>query len=638
MTQDDKARPSPLDRRVLAIMATDVVGYSRQMEADEAGTIARVTRARVEIVEPLLARHRGRMVKLIGDGTLSLFDSVVDAVTCAAAIQRAMREHNREVPEAEQMVLRIGVNLGDVALLENDVYGDGVNVAARIEALCDPGGIMVSGTAYDHLQGKVDVPLEFAGEQRVKNINRPVRTYRAKLDGVATPIPRRPLPLRSLGAVAGALLLAAGGWWAWSTWSAPPANASVAVLPFDNLGGDEQTGRLADGMTEDLITELTRFRGLDVIARDATLKYKDQPVDAQSVGQRLNVHFILDGAIQRQGDRMRVSARLIDTGTSRDVWSDRWDRALDDVFAVQSELAEAVASRVASPFTGQITFANREEARRKPARSLTAYDLYLLGMEAQGRATRDGLEVAIPLLKRSLAIDPGFARAWTGLALTYGSLAEMEGYPQDMQQLRLTAAQKAIDLDPSDGAAHAALATYYMDTGDSPRAESEFDKALRLNPGSADLLSIYAGWASNFGKPEEGVAAAERALRLNPDTPSWALYNFGYAYFMTDRYTEALKMFDRMPADTYTDNALVYRAATLAALGNADAARRAVDAAMARQPDLNIEVFAADQSSTEVERKRLVDTMRAAGFPPCAPPEVAATRPDLPRPPECRSA
>ena len=181
-------------------MATDVVGYSRQMEADEAGTIARVTTARAEVIEPLLARHRGRLVKLIGDGTLSVFDSVVDAVACAAAIQRAMRERNRRAPEAEQMVLRIGVNLGDVALLENDVYGDGVNVAARIEALCDPGGIMVSGTAYDHLQGKVDFPLEFAGEQRVKNINRPVRTYRARLEGVAVPTRRRPMPLRSLAA------------------------------------------------------------------------------------------------------------------------------------------------------------------------------------------------------------------------------------------------------------------------------------------------------------------------------------------------------------------------------------------------------------------------------------------------------
>ena len=286
MADDGMEQRSPLDRRVLAIMATDVVGYSRQMEADEAGTIARVTTARAEVIEPLLARHHGQLVKLIGDGTLSVFDSVVDAVACAAAIQRGMRERNQRAPEAEQMVLRIGVNLGDVALLENDVYGDGVNVAARIEALCDPGGIMVSGTAYDHLQGKVDFPLEFAGEQRMKNINRPVRTYRARLEGVAVPTRRRPMPLRSLAAAATALLFAGGGWWVWSTWSAPPANASIAVLPFDNLGGDEATGRLADGITEDLITELTRFRGLDVIAREATRPYKGQTVDIQAVGQR----------------------------------------------------------------------------------------------------------------------------------------------------------------------------------------------------------------------------------------------------------------------------------------------------------------------------------------------------------------
>ena len=349
MTQDDKARPSPLDRRVLAIMATDVVGYSRQMEANEHATITRVTRARAEIIEPLLQRHRGRLVKLIGDGTLSLFESVVDAVACGAAIQRAVRQRNGEVPEAEQMVLRIGINLGDVALLENDVYGDGVNVAARIEALCDPGGIMVSGTAYDHLQGKVDFPLEFAGEQRVKNINRPVRTYRARLEGVAVPARPRPVPLRPLAAAATALVLASGGWWVWSTWSAPPANASIAVLPFDNLGGDEATGRLADGITEDLITDLTRFRALDVIASEATRPFKGRSVDVQAVGQRLRVLYVLDGTIQRQDGRVRVTAQLVETAGARDVWSERWDRPSDDVFAVQSEVAEAVASRIASP-------------------------------------------------------------------------------------------------------------------------------------------------------------------------------------------------------------------------------------------------------------------------------------------------
>ena len=577
-------------------------------------------------------------MKLIGDGTLSVFDSVVDAVACAAAIQRGMRERNQRAPEAEQMMLRIGVNLGDVALLENDVYGDGVNVAARIEALCDPGGIMVSGTAYDHLQGKVDFPLEFAGEQRMKNINRPVRTYRARLEGVAVPTRRRPMPLRSLAAAATALLFAGGGWWVWSTWSAPPANASIAVLPFDNLGGDEATGRLADGITEDLITELTRFRGLDVIAREATRPYKGQTVDIQAVGQRLHVLYVLDGTIQRQEGRVRVTAQLVETAGARDVWSERWDRPSDDVFAVQSEVAEAVASRIASPYSGQIVAAERNAAKRKPPNSLTAYDLYLLGMESAERASREGLEAAIPLLQKSLEVDPTLARAWIGLAMAYSSLAEMTGYPAELARARETAARKALALDPADAQAHAALATQYMDAGDPARAEAEFDKALSLNPGSADLLAIYAGWASGFGEPDQGVEAAERAMRLNPYTPPWAVYNFAYAYFMADRYEDALRQFDRMPADAYTPSAYVYRAAALGGLGRTDAARRAVAEALTRQPGLSIEAFADGYATNDEERERLITTMRAAGFPVCAAAPDLASDPDLRRLDECTTS
>ena len=233
---DPSPDPQQLERRILAIMATDVVGYSRQMEADEAGTIARVTAIQKEVIAPLLARHRGRLIKLIGDGTLSVFDSVVDAVACAAAIQAAMRERQPDEKNPVPASLRVGVNLGDVALLDNDVYGDGVNVAARLESICDPGGVMVSGTVYDQLHGKTDLPLEFAGEQLVKNIKRPVRSYRLAIDGVRH-VRRRPrLPLRHLAAALAVVLVGSGGWWAWSSFVAPPANAAIAVLPFDNLG------------------------------------------------------------------------------------------------------------------------------------------------------------------------------------------------------------------------------------------------------------------------------------------------------------------------------------------------------------------------------------------------------------------
>ena len=627
-----RGTPDRIERRILAIMASDVVGYSRAMEADEAGTIRRVTEWQSEVLLPAIGRHRGRLVKLIGDGALAVFDSVVDAVTCAAEVQTETR--SRGAGQPQPLLLRIGVNLGDVALVDGDIYGDGVNVAARLEQICAPGGIMISGTAFDHLQGKVPFPLEFAGEQRVKNIARPVRAYRALLDGKRRRQPIR-LPRRALAAVFLLVLGLVGGWWAWTRWYVIPANASIAVLPFADLGGDEATKRLADGMTEDIITELTRFRALDVISRDATSGLRDQPIDIPAVGRHLRARYILAGAIQHQGDEVRISARLIDAGAARDIWSERWDRTTANLFAVQSEIAEEVANQMASPFTGELVAADRDAARRKPPKNLGAYDLYLLGMDALGGSTHEGLEEAQRLLQRSLAIDPGFARAWTGLAMTYAGLAEMTGYPAEIEAERRAAAERAVALDPADAAAHAALATYFMDTGDAPRAKEEFAKALRLNPGSADLLSTYAGWASNFGEAQAGVDAAERALRLNPDPPNWALYNYAYAYFMAGRYEDALGMFGRMPVETYSPDAYVYRAATLGALGRNEAAQQAVADALARLPDLSVERFAANQSSNPAERERLVETMRAAGFPLCASAATLAAQPRLPRLREC---
>ena len=545
-----------LDRRMLAIIASDVVGYSRQMEIDEAGTIARVTSLRREIIEPLLAEHHGRLVKLMGDGALAVFESVVDAVACAAAIQRGVAERNATLAAAERLVLRIGVNLGDVALLEGDVYGDGVNVAARLEQICDPGGVMVSGTAFDHLQGKLGFPLEFAGEQRVKNISRPVRSYRAMLDG--SPRRRRSLPRLPLTALAAglALLLAAGGaWWLWSS-QLPEDTPSLAVIPFADAGDDETTARLAGGISEEILTDLTRFRGIDVIARESSRPYGGKSIDPREVGRTLGVGYILNGTVQRQGDTVRVAAQLTDTASAREVWADRWDRPIADLFDVQSEVAETVANMLANPSSGQLLAAGQEAAKHKPLRNLTAYDLYLLATAARDRGSRESLEQAIALFQRSLAADPDLARAWAGLAAAYGDLAEMDGYPADLQAQREDAARKAIALDTTDAVAHAELATAYMDAGDAGRAESEFDKALALNPGSADLLATYAGWASNFGEPERGVEAGERAMRLNPAMPDWAVYNVGYAYFMVGRYVDALRMLDRFSKAAYTPDHL----------------------------------------------------------------------------------
>src|SRR6185295_17036310 len=314
-----------LDRKLLAILAADMVGYSKAMEADEAGTIERLKAIRADLINPAIFRRRGSVVKLMGDGALVTFDSVVDAVACAAEIQNAVAARNAGLPEPERILFRIGINLGDVALVDGDVYGDGVNVAARLEQLAKPGGVMVSGTAYDHLQGKLDWPLDFAGEQQVKNISRPVRMYRLRLDGKRAPWMLRRAIWRRTGLAAAAIVVLAlvggGVWWFFQPMPLG-AKPSVAVLPFNNFGGDEATGRLADGLTEDIITDLARFPELEVVARNSTEVYKGKPVDAREVARALHVGFVLEGSIQHQDGRVRITAQLIDAQTGTHLWSD----------------------------------------------------------------------------------------------------------------------------------------------------------------------------------------------------------------------------------------------------------------------------------------------------------------------------
>jgi TolB-like protein/class 3 adenylate cyclase len=492
------------ERRLAAILAADVVGYSRPVEADEAGTLAAIRELRRAVVDPLLAEHRGRIVKLMGDGAIVEFGSVVDAVACAAALQKEVAEHQVRVPPGRRIVFRIGVNLGDVVVEGEDLLGDGVNVAARLEQLCEPGGVLVSSTAYDHLQGKLDVPLEFAGERHLKNIDRPVRAYRVRLDGARAALPpprtsrRRAMP--AAAAVLLALLLAAGAAsWGWLRPGEPglAGRPSIAVLPFDNLGGDEAAGRLADGITEDVITELSRFRDFDVIARNSTEVYKGKPVDVRQVGRDLNVRYVLEGSIQRQGDRVRVTAQLIDADSGAHVWSERWDRPAGDLFAVQTEIAEQAANRIGG--WGVVVEAERRAARRKRPEDLSAYELYLRGIDAMQRETKEGNQGAIRLLTEAAERDPTLARAWTALAaahdypVSFG--AGLHAAEAEAEAEAEEAAERAVAIDPMDAEAHRALAEVLGTLGDFARAEAASETALRLNPGHAAIPANYASWA-----------------------------------------------------------------------------------------------------------------------------------------------
>jgi TolB-like protein/class 3 adenylate cyclase len=631
------------ERRLAAILAADVVGYSSLMERDEDRTLARLKALRREFIDPLIAEYQGRTVKLVGDGALVEFASVVDAVRCAVLIQQGMAEREAAVSEDQRIRFRIGINLGDVIREpDGDLYGDGVNVAARLEQLAEPGGVVVSGTAYDHLQGKLDLPLEFAGEQRVKNIERLVRAYRVRLDGTAVrfmPSFRRArrLALPAVAALA-AVVFAAGIWHFWPGEPPPKERPAVAVLPFENLGGDEATGRLADGLTEDTITDLARFRDLEVIGRTSTAVYKGKPADVREIGKALNVGYVLEGSIQRQADRVRVTAQLIDAGTGAHLWSESWDRPVADVFAVQTEVADAVASRIGG--YGQIAGAERAAAKRKRPTDLTAYDLYVLGMEAKHRLTKENIEEAFRLLKQAVERDPQLARAWTGLAWAYegrAGFATSSGERALFNRQMLDAATRAVQLDPADAEAHMALGHAAGMSGDVARAEAEMKRGMALNPNGSVVLRLYSGWASTFGEPEKGAEAADRLIRLDPNFRFVTPGGVSWAFFIVGRYEEALRELTYTSEESLEQQPMILKAGSLAALGRADEARAVVARALARFPYITIEGVAGSPEMVEIERQRLIETMRKAGFPACL---SAAEIAKLERPvrlPECEA-
>lgn len=432
---------------------------------------------------------------------------------------------------------------------------------------------------------------------------------------------RRPLswiPLAALGLFAAVFLYGI-----WQLWPAEPAagKPALAVLPFDNLDGDAASGRLADGLTEDIITDLARFRDLDVIARNSAAVYRGKPVDLRRVGRDLDVRYVIEGSLRRQDGRVRITAQLLDALTGAHVWAERWDRPADDLFAVQGEIAEKVAATLGG--WGLLTTVGQQAAQRRPPGDLSAYETYLLGAEAKHRFTLKDSIAAVRLLDEAVAKDPMLSRAWSALAWAYSINNSFGGDLDPDGSRRLSAARRAVELDPMDADAHAALGATLGTEGDFPTAEAEFDRALELNSSNAHALFMYAAWASTFGKPVRGLEAADRAVRLDPSYPVWANSNLMYAYFMGGRYAAVAPVFERTPQDSLTEVDFVYRAASYAMLGQAAAARAAVADALQFEPGLSIEGIAAQSWWSEAERMRLIDTMRAAGFPACATSEGA---------------
>jgi len=506
-----------VERRLAAILSADVVGYSRLMGEDEAGTLERLKSLRRELVQPGITERKGRIVKLMGDGLLAEFPSVVEAVQCAADIQRSMIGREADLPNERRIKLRIGVNLGDIIVEGSDIYGDGVNVAARLEALADPGGICISGKVYEEVRNKLPTAFEDLGEQEVKNIAEPVRVYRlasgSPQDGPPTH-PAEPLPL--------------------------PDKPSIAVLPFTNMSGDPEQEYFSDGITEDIITELARFSSLFVIARNSSFQYKGRSPKIQDVGHELGVHYVVEGSVRRASNRVRITAQLIEAATGNHVWAERYDRELEDIFAVQDEVVREIATAV----PGQLDAVASNRIQQRSDHDLTAYEYVLRGERIRNQDW--GTPDAIPLFEQAIEADPHCARAYAQLANWHAYSIFAHYAPADeARQLTRSLGEKALQIEPSNPIILAFLAEAYLMVGDLEFARRCIDKAIKINPNHHYVMVFAATVLAWLGEVDEALRWRELHARHDPLSVASAAEMDFEVYFMAERYEDAVATIDR---------------------------------------------------------------------------------------------
>ena len=497
------------------------------------------------MLDPKIAQFHGRIVGSAGDSLLVEFASAVNAVQCAVEVQAKLAERNAGLPEDKRMVFRIGVNLGDVIPGDGTIHGDSVNIAARLEKLADPGGISIGRNIYDQVKGRLVCAYEDLGDQQFHNIPEPVRAFRVLSTNVAA-APSPPVDTLPL-----------------------PEKPSIAVLPFINMSGDPAQEYFSDGITEDILTELSRFHEFTVIARNSSFRYKGLSPKIEEVGRELGVKYIVEGSVRKFGNRVRVTVQLIDSTSAAHIWAERYDRGLDDVFAIQDEVTEAVVARIAEGIKG----ARVLHARSRPLHSATAYDLVLQARPYRTANTAAASEIAASLLRQAIELDPKFPLAHASFAFVRASQFD-EGWtsePDTVLAEALAAAKRAIALDDSDGYAHASLAYVLQKSGELDHAEHEIGVALSLNPNHVNIIMTSAWIFVVNCNPERAIEMIKRARRLNPFMGGWELYTLGQAYLDAKRYQDALDSFARVtdpPTDMFLDRAICQ-----AYLGQEDDAR-----------------------------------------------------------------
>ena len=546
----------------MAILAADVAGYSRLVGADEEGTLAQWKAHFRELIEPKIAEHHGRIVRTTGDGLLVEFGSVMAAVKCAVEVQHAMGQRNTDVPQEKRIEFRMGVNVGDVIIDGSDMWGEGVNVAARLEALAQPGGICISGRVQEDVHGKLDITFEYIGEQQLKNIARPVPVYHVRLEGAPRTRPALPLPHKP----------------------------SLAVLPFDNMSGDPEQEYFADGIVEDLITALSRIRWLFVIARNSSFVYKGRAVDVKQVGRELGVRYVLEGGVRKAANRVRITTQLIDASTGVHLWADRFDGTLEDIFDLQDQVTASVVGAIAP----KLEQAEIERAKHKPTYSLDAYDYYLRGIASLNRRTREGTDEALQLFNSAVELDPGFSSAY-GMAAYCYVWRKTNGWMTDPVQETSEASRlafRAVELGSDDAIAlcRAGYALGYV-VGDLDRGAALIDRALALNP------NLAVGWYASgrirgyLGEPDLAIEHVERAMRLSPLDMQTARMQAAaaFAHFLAGRYDDASSWAQRaLQARPSYPSAVRLVAASSALAGRSEEARQAVERLRQVDPTLRV--------------------------------------------------
>jgi adenylate cyclase len=575
-----------VERKLAAILSADVEGYSRLMGQDEVATVQTITAYREAIVAAV-ARRAGRVVDAPGDNVLAEFSSVVDAVQSAVDIQRELQGRNVALPASRQMRFRIGINLGDVIVEGERLYGDGVNIAARMESLAEGGGVCLSGTAYDQVEGKLPFGYDYLGEHAVKNIARPVRVYRLRLEpGAASRAPRwrqsgqRRRVATVIALVAVLVALGAAGLAGWRWLQAPASSAlplpdrpSVAVLPFANLSRDPAQEYFSDGVTEDLITGLSKVSGLFVIARNSVFTYKGRAVKVGDVGRDLGVRYVLEGSVQRAGDRVRITAQLVDASTGYHLWAERYDREFRDIFAVQDD----VTQRIVGALAVRLTEGERGRLSRVPTSNPEAYDLALRGRDVLRRTTREANAEARRLFVKAQELDPEFAGAYLGLGWAHLQTWQLlwSTDPETLERAR-ELAERAIKLNDTLPDPYVLLAQIYLWKKEHDTAIAQVEKAIAIAPNDADgyeTLAEVLGWA---GRPQESLQYIRQAMRLDPHYPFFYLWTLGHAHYLAGDRQAAVDVFRKLVKENPNFGpAHAYLATTLGEMGRADESRAA---------------------------------------------------------------